>query len=128
MDKQAAYDKACSGLKGQNFERSLALDMRGQPTGGCAYIGKDGMRCAIGHLLKDDEDGMGFTEIENHLGIEDSIGVQMQLEVDEQDFDTIRFLSKLQDCHDGAETPDQMKASLETFAFKNNLKPYKFEG
>lgn len=44
--------KMLTGLAGQNWKQSTTT---GGKYGGCAYRGGDGLKCAVGHLIPDDE-------------------------------------------------------------------------
>lgn len=45
MNKQQVFDSALFGIRGQDYKPSRSGG------GSCAYFGKDGLRCSIGHSL-----------------------------------------------------------------------------
>ncbi len=64
-------DKVTEHLLNQNKKSistySMVQDENGQPVPGCLYRGEDGLKCAIGCLIKDDEysfDIEGYTVLE----------------------------------------------------------------
>lgn len=58
MSNQEIFDTVWHGLQGQGFEKSVG------PNGiDCLYRGPRGRKCAIGHLIPDDEYAEDF---ENH--------------------------------------------------------------
>jgi hypothetical protein len=48
MNKQEAFDTACRGIIAQGKKSA-------DETGSCLYRSKDGCKCAIGHLIPDEE-------------------------------------------------------------------------
>lgn len=49
MDKQEAFNKIWNGLQSQDWQRSFRDDET------CAYRGFGGLKCAIGHLISDED-------------------------------------------------------------------------
>jgi hypothetical protein len=49
MNKQEIFNKVYLGLKGQSFVKSTDL------AGNCKYRGANGTKCAIGHLIPDEQ-------------------------------------------------------------------------
>lgn len=49
MSQQELFDKAVEGLASQGFKRSMT------DLGKCAYRGENNMKCAIGHLVTDEQ-------------------------------------------------------------------------
>lgn len=53
MERQEAFEKAVRGLAGQGWERSVTTQEG--PYTQCCYRGDGGRKCAIGHLIPDED-------------------------------------------------------------------------
>lgn len=132
MDRQAIFTKAYLGLKAQNFERSMAT--YGNSTDArCAYRGENGMKCALGHCIPDEQykpyfEGLAATHPSQYKsGIYPSsgektrkakeLGAILGVETEEDAY----FLFDLQSIHDTASEVNPMKDNLVTFAARNHL-------
>lgn len=87
-------------------------------TATCAYRGKEGKKCAIGALIKDEFynpefEGHAFGNHTTVQAVERSLGTEITVG-DES------FLRRLQRLHDGV-SPSQWEQHLKEFATKNNL-------
>lgn len=96
MDMQTAFDKAYLGVM-QQGGASMAQIERG---GGlrCAYRDGKGRKCAAGHLIPDElygreKEGMAFDML---------CGAEPKIRDLFDSWDVIRFVQKLQRCHDNA--------------------------
>lgn len=120
MTNQEAFDKAVAGLAAQGFKRSV-----GGPDGfeQCVYRGKDGKKCALGHLIPDD---LYRPRIEG-MGAGNPLMRPLLFELGL----SIEFSRALQSAHDSAYTidahdkqidaPETMKAMLRRVADKFGL-------
>lgn len=114
MDKEAlqqAFDKAYLGLKAQGFERSYGNDI-------CLYRGPDGKKCALGHLIPDDQyrhdmEAKSVHTINNLFPNALPEGLR--------DLDGRRALNALQRCHDFAVDAADMRDRLVHFAEMHDL-------
>lgn len=135
MNKQEIFNQVYLGLKSQGFQRSVSDN--GDE---CMYRNADGLKCAIGHLMLDEEyhidieySGLTylFTVAENppDTHFYPSAGRYSEkcervkkfferLEVRSQEDKD--FLKELQSTHDYP-SPDGMKSCLERFAERNGL-------
>lgn len=52
---QELFDRAVQGILTQGCPSFLVEKSYGIPSGGCAYRGVNGSKCAIGHLLTDEQ-------------------------------------------------------------------------
>lgn len=97
MTNQEMFDKAVRGLSKQGWARARRIFSTGHE--GCAYEGKDGTRCAWGHVdttLYDEEGGVR-TLRSNGLGLAATL-----------DAHQTTFAADLQDGHDSGYAPDAM--------------------
>lgn len=112
MDKQEIFDKVFLGLKSQNFQLSFA---EGQ---GCRYRGPNGLKCAIGHLISDEEYD---PNMETHTVRELKYCLLNLIQGEEM----LEFLADLQCIHDNCLYRDDgdrsMEQELRSFALENNL-------
>lgn len=118
--KQDLFNRAVAGLAAQGFTRAV------NSYGGCRYRADNGKRCALGHLIPDDQYSV---EIEGGFSAAARIVVPgLSAMVDR---DGWNFLSELQEAHDNARTknefgeqiddPESMKANLAALAAKYHL-------
>lgn len=132
MDRQAIFTKAYLGLKAQGFQRSMAA--YGTYTyARCAYRGENGMKCALGHCIPDEQykpyfEGLTATypnQYESSWNLESAektrkakeIGAILGVETESDSY----FLGDLQTIHDLASEINPMKENLEDFAARNGL-------
>ncbi len=101
--RQELFTLAWNGLKDQGFQPSLMAS-----GDDCAYRGKDGRKCALGHCMTDEAykpsmEGLGAYSpiIMSACGISDADSY---------------FADCLQICHDTASGPEHMERSLRDFA------------
>ena len=102
MNKQQLFDIAYTGLAKQGFQRSMSPDDPAL----CAYRGLNGLKCAIGHAIPDEKYQPDMESVWTLEGILELIGAS--------DLDS--FAHVLRKAHDGADTPQEMKARLLDFA------------
>lgn len=122
MTEQEIFDAAVNGLAKQGFERSVGT----HNNGACAYRGEFGMKCAIGHVLSDEDLQTKNGSYEGTLRelperAKHRLGIEV-LDTEVLDTPRFNFLCQLQMAHDGAvDTPTYMKKELQWFAAKHNL-------
>lgn len=104
--RQEIFNMAYLGLAMQGWKQSL----KGE---GCVYRSVDGLKCAIGHCIADEDYNKNF---EVTLGLSDAI--LFASKIDHKDLD---FASKLQHCHDWSFSPENMKERMEFFAEQYKL-------
>jgi hypothetical protein len=120
---QQLFDIAAPALLAQNArsERSNDItDIDGEITEViCAYRGKDGLKCAIGHIIPDSiyqEKMEGRAVLELYTTYADF----RTLISDEWDNELLTFLDKLQSVHDNYE-PQKWRSALSDLACDFNL-------
>lgn len=113
MTRQEAFDKVWAGLKTQGFRRS---DDRSFSRPVCLYRGPDGLKCAIGHLITDDE-----AECMGSLSISDSHARFLFRDGASLVGLDFEFCTLLQAVHDTGSDPHRMKAGLQEFAGLHRL-------
>lgn len=96
---QDIFDRACKAVIAQGEQSIMGSDFSIT----CAYRGRNGMKCAIGHLLSDDQivkykvkEGTAPNQFPPQLILDLAPGIDS---VDELD-NFVKFLVKLQDAHD----------------------------
>lgn len=104
--KQEIFDKVWRGAKNQGFQKSV--DPGSQI---CAYRSPNGLKCHAGHLIPDSEYSSRF---EGH-------SVDAVSFFSNQGKDVVDFIYDIQDCHDDAHNPDEIRARLKEFAKKHKL-------
>jgi tRNA(Met) C34 N-acetyltransferase TmcA len=112
LTKQEIFNKAYAGLKAQGFQRAVR---DAGPLAICQYRGRNGLKCAIGHLIPDENycptlEGKG-AEL---LVVREAANIPLDV--------PISFLVDLQTCHDAGSSPEAMKRSLTVFSHQYNLK------
>lgn len=119
MTRQQIFNKSCAGLASQDFLVSFTSG------GFCVYRGSRKRRCAIGHLI-DDKTARKWDKVGNITRI-----ASQHPEEFKSIFGgvSIRFLCRLQDCHDlaayagcSSEQSESMKHNLVMFAKRHKLK------
>jgi hypothetical protein len=134
-DAQKIFNIAYLGLASQGFKQSLSSSKAT-----CAYRGRDGLKCAIGHVIKDDalaialDDSLGYLpEQKSGYPISSLLTGRHPLDMKVQEiFDSspefIDFLRKLQNVHDRVPVdwikgtiPELMKRNMEAFAVTYKL-------
>jgi hypothetical protein len=127
VTKQEIFNKVWLGLNGQNWKRSVD-----NKTECCVYRGPGGLKCAVGHLISDENydpkmEGSCVTNMLEHYPF--ALGEEFS----NPDADIYEFLDALQDAHDvsrvstlGIESEDlqfgdDMKAAFIKFADIHNL-------
>ena len=115
---QQIYNKVAKHLLTQN-ERSVDGD------GCCMYRGNNGLKCAIGCLIKNDyydceKEGNTVDEIRVMLYNSDVIAENSST----KNYNKILLMGDLQDVHDNNE-PEEWKEELKKVAKQHCLKPYK---
>lgn len=111
MNNQEALNRAYAGLSAQGFQKSV-LDDR------CKYRGPDGRRCAVGHLIRDDEYREVFDQLFSGYYIYDIRNLCPSLHGV-----SLELLTALQFAHDGAHDPDDMRERLLGVAERFGLTP-----
>ena len=110
LTKQEIFNKAYEGLRSQHFHKS-----EGAVDTFCMYRGPDGMKCAIGHLISDENYSV---DLENKRVRNKMVRKAAEIpdHIDE------RFLQELQDCHDCSWDSLTMEGNLIRFAMRYNLR------
>ena len=105
-DEQEMFSTAYIGLAGQGWEKSIDNSK-------CVYRApKTGKKCAIGHCIPDnlyDESFEGF-DVYRGLRLLGDVNKEMYW-----------FADALQECHDRADTPENMKQRFHDFAEEHSL-------
>lgn len=110
MTPQEIFDRVAAHLLNQG-RRSVRTD----EFYGCAYRGRDGLRCAAGALIPDDEYNPDFEgEPVTRRRILLAIGVSPN------DGDAVTLLARLQDMHD-EKMPSRWESELEELAAERGL-------
>jgi len=111
---QVLFDKACAGVIAQGAQSLMPGD-----NFTCAYRGTDGKKCAVGHLLSDEQIAMyGIKEMDNPEKFVTELvrllvpGIQTGMAVE--------FLSDLQDAHDNSHHYSG-SAFVSDFRYRANL-------
>ncbi len=125
MNKQEIFNQVYLGLKSQGFKKSTAF--ADESVGTCRYRGYNGRKCAIGHLISDEEysielEGAGIVYlIKNafgpHLKPKKVKSFFERLEINNC-ADDIDFLRSLQYVHDESE---DIRAGLKSIAATHGL-------
>jgi hypothetical protein len=127
MNRQEIFNQAYLGLKSQGFQKSTSII-----TGSCSYRGKQSRKCAIGHLILDEEYSSSYESLNSSSLVTrcfddkrypklhsffERIGLDFDNPLDSM------FLYGLQNVHDGAIVDDveDMKKRLKEFADRYNL-------
>lgn len=111
MTQQEAFTKSVVGLRSQGYQQARL------PYQGCAYRDfKNKRRCAIGHLITDQEAHI----LEGRGAILGSLP-KFDGQIKSLDGLDVKFLYALQNIHDWALTPKQMEEDLRGFAKTWNL-------
>lgn len=112
--EQEMFDTAVKGLAEQNFKRSIA------PNRACVYRSQDGKRCALGHILTDDDvrvlGGVHGGTIEGESATSLLVHSKENVPVEKQ-----AFLEDLQCAHDYAENAIDMRIRLQQLGEKYDL-------
>lgn len=107
-NEQNIFTMAYVGLALQGFKKSVDdVDVH------CMYRGENGLKCAIGHCIPDEEYREEFECIDGIFAIMNGVSSLKGM--------TLHFLKHLQDCHDNATSPENMKSRLINFANWHNL-------
>lgn len=118
MTKQEAFDIMMTGLAHQEWERSTATSknlaffgfaMWGEK---CAYRGKYGRRCPVGHLIPDEKYSESTFECHPVSDLVDELPEELRPLVD--------FLKRVQDVHDAAIHDDMKENYIEFVAAEND--------
>lgn len=113
LTKQEAFNLAYRGLKSQGFKSSTILG-----TISCVYRHPDGLKCAVGHIMTDEEYRPNFDE---HSGVTAAtVARLLNWQIVDEPFQ-VDFLTRLQEVHDEAANPSDMVLRLEDFADSYNL-------
>ena len=113
MTEQEIFDTAYLGLKAQGFKPSLK-------EGKCKYRGDNGMKCAIGHCLTDEE------LIDNRHSFEGRLSAlpekaQEKLGIANGSSRRVQFLHCIQNAHDSSFNEMSMESDLRKVAADFNL-------
>lgn len=109
--RQEIFDIAWNGLKAQGFARSAVENEYG-----CLYRGPNGLRCAIGHCISDEE----YREVFEGTGISTDNGYSLR-KAARISTDDLGFAGDLQAAHDENPAPDAMKEALLDLALRYSL-------
>ena len=108
--RQEIFDIAWTGLKAQDFTQSAANEY------GCLYRGPNGLRCAIGHCISDEE----YQEVFEGTGILADGGHSIR-KAARISADDLGFVGDLQAAHDENPAPDAMKEAFLDLALRYSL-------
>ncbi|WP_353645740.1 hypothetical protein [Mesorhizobium sp. WSM2239] len=109
MITQEIFNTVYLGLAAQDFRQSYDDD-----TDQCAYRGPNNLKCAIGHLIPDDK---YHPEMDGSIWLARNFhAARMLTELSRDEF------SLLQNAHDYANTPADMRERFESIAKTYNLK------
>lgn len=101
---QEAFDKSVKGILAQGRKSYVSMSPQG-----CSYRGDDDCKCAVGHLIPDEEYDVDF-ESNSVKGLRDKFNIAaLKPFFDQERFpmnDGVLFLSYLQQAHDFASTSD----------------------
>jgi len=114
MNNQEAFDRALRGIRAQGYRQSL--------TGtGCAYRGENGLKCAIGHCIDDDELARRM-DIGHATSITALLNSAKHLNLNTlfKDCDE-RLLLRLQHAHDRIRSPTPFEDEMSLIAAHHNL-------
>lgn len=107
MTRQEIFDKVWDGLKTQGFKQSY-----NKISGTCHYRGPDGLKCAAGHLIPDNE----YDPAIEFITLEDITWFQNNFTETE-----IKFIGKLQTCHDAVNDDSEIESAFRKLAAKQGL-------
>jgi len=112
---QAWFNTIYLGLNSQGFRQSSNDDI-------CMYRGPDGLKCAVGWLIPDDQ---YTSDMEGHSiyskMFHSIIFNEKYVYVGEPKHGWLLFLSELQMAHDCTQAPQQRREELEVIAKSHNL-------
>lgn len=111
MNKQQIFDKIVAGLASQGFKQSVDMSDGGM----CVYRGPDGLKCAVGWLIPDEEYSKGLEgySVENNT-VAKAAGLKGSAQWE--------FTARIQEIHDNYDHPEVMKGLLRDFAIREKLK------
>lgn len=114
MTKQEMFDKACIGLKTQDFQRCM-------DTKGCVYSDNEGHHCAWGWV-----DPEGTADCDGDVQRLKSEGIGLAVTLSDEDVErgephSSGFVTALQQAHDHGPTASQMIHNLRTLATRFGL-------
>jgi len=121
--QQAIFDAVCSGLAEQDFKRSVGIAK-------CLFRGFDGMKCAIGHLIEDDQyadwmESASLVQVMRKLGVDPNLNFDGSSDessnLNWEYSEVSQFLMGLMGAHDQGVSPREMKDRLLSFAQRNSL-------
>lgn len=113
LTNQEIFDKALSGIRGQNYQVSKKGDV-------CAYRGHDGLKCAVGHCI-DDETAKVWDNLEFDTSIDSILIRDAKTFSDYFTSEQIEFLKALQMAHDTIYTPTCLEDEMQEIADKYDL-------
>lgn len=107
--KQEVFDKVVAGLRAQGYEQSLNV------AGHCSFRGKNGTKCAVGHILPDDIADRMRVEYTNEFGqyLDQIPGFS--------EAKHYYLLDDLMGAHDNGHDPGAMMRNLREVAKNHNL-------
>ncbi len=136
MNRQEIFNQAYLGLKSQGFQKSMNTGVDGIGIS-CAYRGENGLKCAVGHLLQDEEydslyegtsvDGLCRGTFVNEEFSEElnnkrkAFINRINLSDDESADGDAAFLDFLQSAHDNSVDSVDMQERLWSFARRHKL-------
>src|SRR6185369_17355290 len=111
MTNQEMFDKMCQGLRAQGWQQSRNDFAK------CSYRGKDGLKCAAGHLMPDDVYQTAF-DLGNATVSMLPERVRTAMGVDSGN---LLFVSSAQSAHDGGYLPEEMVQRFKILAKQYSL-------
>jgi hypothetical protein len=117
LNWQEAFDKSVAGLARQGFQRAMRSETM------CAYLAPNGFKCAVGHL----DDANVLADMH---GSWDSLNKAGEAQLtppfphsSEVRISSETFMRELQNAHDSATAPAQMRLYLYGVAVRFDLVP-----
>ncbi len=111
MTRQEMLHKMVAGMESQGWVKSC---LRGNEDL-CVYRGDEGRKCAVGHLISDEEYDANMEITSN--GIE-----ELNYEYDLFNDEDIYFLEECQTAHDNTDSPEERKREFRELAKIYKLK------
>ncbi|MBA4282132.1 hypothetical protein [Ralstonia sp.] len=110
LTKQQVFDNALFGVRGQDYRQSVN-------GAACAYRGRDGLKCGIGHSIPDElyVDDLDDTK-DKMNGIEPLCERSEFVWLRELLGGDTQFLAEVQAAHDGMRSPDDFEDRMQQIA------------
>lgn len=113
MSIQDMFNTAVAGLASQEFERSVTENKINASPSSCLYRGPNGLKCAIGHCLKDSE--IVYDGDKQEYASATNLNAAAKYTVSHNS------VRELQMAHDRSRKPADMRQALIEYAVNYNL-------